>query len=93
MGSKNEPGKFDCYANALPDEPMFVLLARDPDFERLVKEWAVRRQYAILCGDRPDSDHDLVCEALECGIRGSQWRKENMGKWRVPSSSGDGSTP
>lgn len=23
MGSKTNPGQFDCYANALPDEPMF----------------------------------------------------------------------
>lgn len=29
MGTKNNPGAFDCYANAEPDEPMFVLLARD----------------------------------------------------------------
>jgi hypothetical protein len=28
MGTKNVPGKFDCYANALPDEPTFVLLGR-----------------------------------------------------------------
>ena len=28
MGKEN-PGRFDCYANALPDEPMFVLLARE----------------------------------------------------------------
>ena len=29
MGTKNNPGQFDCYRNAEPDEPMFVLLARD----------------------------------------------------------------
>lgn len=29
MGTKNNPGAFDCYANAEPDEPMFVLLGRD----------------------------------------------------------------
>jgi hypothetical protein len=29
MGTKNQPGKFDtCYANADPDEPMFVLLGK-----------------------------------------------------------------
>lgn len=30
MGTKSNPTQFDCYANALPDEPMFILLARDP---------------------------------------------------------------
>jgi hypothetical protein len=30
MGTKSNPGPFDCYAKAEPDEPMFVLLARDP---------------------------------------------------------------
>lgn len=39
MGTKNNPGKFDCYDAALPDEPMFVLLARDP----VVREWVRRR--------------------------------------------------
>lgn len=29
MGTKNNPGEFDCYANAAPDEPMFILLGRD----------------------------------------------------------------
>ena len=84
MGSKNEPGEFDCYANALPDEPMFVLLARDPDFERLVKEWAVNRQRQIFCGERPDDDHALVMEAMQCAIEGATWRKQNLGKWRSP---------
>jgi hypothetical protein len=84
MGSKNNPGKFDCYANALPDEPMFVLLGRDPDFERLVREWAVQRQRAIFCGDRPESDQGLVMEAMECAMAGARWRRENMGKWRTP---------
>lgn len=29
MGTKNQPGSFDCYANAKGDEPLFVLLGRD----------------------------------------------------------------
>lgn len=43
MGTKNNPGEFDCYENAAPDEPMFVLLARDPLAPMLVEEWAKRR--------------------------------------------------
>ena len=35
MGTKNNPGKFDCYEHAKPDEPMFVLLGRDLEALRL----------------------------------------------------------
>lgn len=82
MGSKNEPGKFDCYANALPDEPMFILLARDPDAPFHVFEWALRREHAINAGERPESDRAMVAEAKECAEKMRQWRRENDGKWR-----------
>jgi len=83
MGTKNNPGAFDCYHNALPDEPMFVLLARDPDFNYFVQEWAKRRVRDILCGERPDSDMEMVNEAYHCAIEGQNWRKKNLGKWRI----------
>jgi hypothetical protein len=82
MGTKNQPGEFDCYANALPDEPMFVLLARDPEFFSLVMRWADRRLVAINRGQRPESDRQMVQEAQECAIAGQQWRRANNGKWR-----------
>jgi hypothetical protein len=82
MGTKNNPGKFDCYANALPDEPMFVLLARDPDFARLVKKWAMRRLRDIECGERPESDLDMMPEAFKCASFGPVWRRNNLGAWR-----------
>jgi len=44
MGSKNQPGAFDCYANAKPDEPMFVLLGRDRSAGLLVRLWANMRE-------------------------------------------------
>jgi hypothetical protein len=84
MGTKNNPGKYDCYANALPDEPMFVLLARDPDFERLVNLWADRREADVRCGNRPPSDMALVQEARMCAIKGAGWRFDNNGRWRSP---------
>lgn len=43
MGTKNNPGSFDCYANAEPDEPMFILLGRDATAAKLVKDWAEMR--------------------------------------------------
>jgi hypothetical protein len=68
MGTKNNPGEFDCYANAEPDEPMFVLLARDPLAPTLVRMWA------DLTSDKKD---DKVVEALACANDMEQWRKKN----------------
>lgn len=82
MGTKADPGKFDCYANALPGEPMFVLLARDPMFAELVRIWSDRRARDIACGERPLSDAAMVTEARECADAGEQWRRKNYGAWR-----------
>jgi hypothetical protein len=68
MGTKNNPGNFDCYANAEPDEPMFVLLARDKDAPLLVRLWAELRMRA---GEDPDKVH----EALICAYHMEDWRE------------------
>lgn len=59
MGTKNNPGKFDCYAAAEPDEPMFILLGRDKHAPTLVWLWSVLRE---LDGE----DGAKVAEAREC---------------------------
>jgi hypothetical protein len=59
MGTKNNPGAYDCYANAAPDEPMFVLLGRDKHAPTLVWLWATLRE---LDGEDPVK----VAEAREC---------------------------
>ena len=46
MGTKNNPGEYDGYTKAEPDEPMFVLLARDPLAADQVRDWA-RRAYRM----------------------------------------------
>jgi hypothetical protein len=83
MGTKLNPGKFDCYANALPDEPMFTLLARDPYAPWLLEEWAGERETQIENGRRPASDIAMVVEARQCAENMREWRRENDGKWRV----------
>lgn len=82
MGTKLEPGQFDCYHAALPDEPMFVLLARDPAFFDLVSNWAAGRAVAIRNGYAPESDWALVNEALKVASDGADWRRANNGSWR-----------
>jgi hypothetical protein len=87
MGTKNNPGEHDCYAGALPDEPMFVLLARDPDAPRLVEEWARQRAADIRAGLRPQSDAGMVREAQDAAWIMRRWRRDNDGAWREPTPS------
>lgn len=70
MGSKEQPGKFDCYANAEPDEPMFVLLARDRHAPSLVRIWAQLREVE-------DEDPEKIQEALDCANNMQEWRLKN----------------
>jgi hypothetical protein len=82
MGTKLDPGKYDCYEQALPDEPMFVLLARDPSAPSLIEWWADNRESAIDQGLRPEGDRAMVEEARQCVNNMREWRASNDGKWR-----------
>lgn len=79
MGTKNEPALFDCYKNAEPDEPLFVLLARDKYAPHLVRQWAHQRSMAIDLGEKPEADRAMVREALTCADAMERWRAENRG--------------
>lgn len=70
MGTKNHPGAFDCYANAHPDEPMFILLARDRHAPLLVGLWARLRE---LSGEDPAK----VAEARQCWAAMIEWQNAN----------------
>jgi len=72
LGTKLNPGKFDCYENAAPDEPMFVLLARDPVAPILVDLWAELRD---LTRGRPASgpQWDKIQEAMACAQNMREW--------------------
>jgi hypothetical protein len=70
--SKNNPGKWDCYAKARPDEPMFVLLARDPLAPPLVRRWAAEQRLKEGGGDQRKID-----EALACADAMNEWRSAN----------------
>lgn len=66
MGTKNNPGQFDCYAAADPDEPMFVLLGRDKHAPTLVWLWCTLRE---LDGEKPET----VMEARQCAADMLTW--------------------
>lgn len=77
MGTKEQPGKFDCYHAAEPDEPLFVLLARDKFAPDLVREWARMRENMIDSGEKPESDRAMIAEAFACADAMADWRKTN----------------
>jgi hypothetical protein len=80
MATKNNPGKFDCYASAEPDEPIFVLLGRDRLAGHLVSIWSkirmgdmeaagvvfldMLKKHAVAYGMEPDVEK--AQEAMEC---------------------------
>lgn len=81
-GSKLNPGVEDCYTEALPDEPLFVLLARDPQAPKLVREWAAGRASLIAHGDKPADDVDKTTRAMALATKMELWRNERLGAWR-----------
>lgn len=70
MGTKDNPGKFDCYANAAPDEPMFILLARDKHAPTLVWLWATLRE---LDGE----SEETIGEARACCVEMMEWASDH----------------
>lgn len=83
MATKANPGKFDCYANAQPDEPMFVLLARDESAPILVEEWAKARLRQITSGARVPAEAEQCLEAFEVAAAMRVWKAKKDGAARV----------
>lgn len=69
MGTKNNPGTYDCYDKAEPDEPMFILLARDPAAPKLVRDW--------VRWNAGNVDRAKIQEALACADAMDAWRREH----------------
>ena len=73
---------FSCLDRAMPGEPTFSLLARDPSFGHMVRGWADERERAIDAGDRPADDRQQVQEARDIATAGEKWRREHLYEWR-----------
>lgn len=93
MGTKLIELRDGCFHAALDDEPMFVLLARDPDAPRLCRNWASQRESEIKRGARPASDAAKVQEARETADRMDKWRKANDGAWGTGLFAGTPAAP
>lgn len=75
MGSKRKPGRFDCYAKALPDEPIFALLGRDPDAPGAIETWANLRAARKGSSLR---EQQKVAEARRCARQMRRWHRRRQ---------------
>lgn len=93
MGTKLNPGKFDVYGALLPDEPYFVLAARDPSAPEMLRIWSRHRRDKVL----EESGNLAFTEKQESDLRKCTasdavaddmviWRKANDGRWRQEAS-------
>jgi hypothetical protein len=67
MGTKNNPGEYDCYEHAEPDEPMFVLLGRDATASVIVHAWASLRERL------GNTSAEKLAEARACASAMADW--------------------
>lgn len=63
MGTKNNPGKFDCFVKAEDDEPIFTLRGKDPLAGATVRHWVALRRQAAL---EKLGEAERIEEALQC---------------------------
>ena len=73
MGTKKEPGKYDCYAKAELDEPLFVLLARDKTAPQVVRHWILLQPGGNATANLPEK----LREAYSCADAMQEWHKKN----------------
>ena len=65
MGTKQNPDKFNCHAAAAEDEPIFTLLARDPDAPLIVEIWALMRDARKGLSERADNARAVAQQMRE----------------------------
>lgn len=79
METKANPNpEHGCLAKALPDEPMFILLGRDPGAPAAIRRWVKYRRQ--LDGQ----DEGQLQAAENDAVAFAEWREENDGRWRNP---------
>lgn len=80
MATKNNPGTFDCYAAAEPDEPLFILKATDILAPPTVLTWAeAYKNRKLISGSFDERARRKYIDAVNCAKAMVQWfvaRKE-----------------
>ena len=92
MSTKNNPGSYDCYAKLDPNEPYFVLRAKDPSAPYLIRIWERLRRgdwigamYSLVTAmnDKSISErvntegYDKLTEAIKVSHRMKDWWYQN----------------
>lgn len=88
MATKNNPGTYDCYAKADPDEPMFILLGRDKHAAEVVRYWVALKSGAAttdfwrkanlalhLHNNQNIIHSEKLHNALDCADAMENWRR------------------
>jgi hypothetical protein len=94
MGTKTEPGKFDCYKKLEPDEPYFLLRGKDPAAPYLTMMWAASRNgdwtglLDLVTAMRLNQDvvarvstdeNPKLAEAMHCARTMKEWQLRRKG--------------
>lgn len=84
METKQNLSRRGCLAFALPDEPMFILLARDPDAPAAIRSWCERRARRQVLEPTIElvGDSEKIVDAVDDAEAFEKWRAENEGSWR-----------
>lgn len=92
MGTKSNPGEFDCYAKAADDEPIFTLRSKDPLAPIFIRMWIAVRggnvlelfslladlvQAGMQYSMTPD-DPEKIMEAYDCADAMERYREDNF---------------
>lgn len=72
MGTKNNPGKYDCWPKLADDEPFFILRAKDPVAPILIRLWIALRELSS------EKRYDKLDEAENCASSMETWRRKNI---------------
>jgi hypothetical protein len=69
MGTKDNPGLFDCFKKMGPNEPFFVLRAQDALAAELVELWSLRAKAAGCSIDKVNEAKNIAEEMLRWPVR------------------------
>lgn len=76
MGTKRNPGQYDCYFKAELDEPIFTLRGKDPVAWFLVMLW-VRIREVLANGDFPEEYGAKLKEAWSTAEAMRKWPRSD----------------
>lgn len=71
---ENEVNPESCWNRALPDEPIFILRAKDVSAPETIRRWV---SYRLSVGKNQPDDRQIL-EALDLATEMENWRSESL---------------